>query len=230
MSVEIDLSGKVAVVTGGAGGIGSAVVERLTEAGAHCIVLDRTGVALPADVTDEVQIEQFFRNLGFMQPKIDILVTCAGMTLDNMMSKMSAADFRKVLDVNLTGTFICIQEAIKMMREGGSIITISSISAVGNLGQANYAASKAGVEALTRTAAIEYGKLGIRVNAIAPGPVPTEMLETVPEDKIKQWIEDTPLGRLAEANDIANMVLFLASDLSSFVTGQVHTVSGGLHF
>jgi len=230
MSVEIDLSGKVAVVTGGAGGIGSAAVERLTEAGAHCIVLDFKNVDVPVDVSDDAQVEQFFRDLGFVQPKLDILVTCAGITADGKMAEMTAVDFRKVLNVNLTGTFNCIQQAVKLMHEGGSIVTISSISAAGNYGQANYAASKAGVQALTSTAAIEYGKAGIRVNAIAPGPVPTEMLKTVPESVLEGWIKSTPLRKLTATEDIANTALFLASDLSSHVTGQVLTVSGGLRF
>lgn len=230
MSVEIDLSGKVAVVTGGAGGIGSAVIDKLTEAGAHCIVLDFKNVDVPVDVSDDIQVEQFFRRLGFMQPKIDILVTCAGITADGRIDKLSASDFQRVLQVNLMGTFNCIHQAVKLMREGGSIVTISSISAAGNYGQANYAASKAGVEAVTSTAAIEFGKVGIRVNAIAPGPVPTEMLKTVPENVLDGWIKATPLRKLTAAEDIANTALYLASDLSSQVTGQTLTVSGGLHF
>lgn len=232
MTVEIDLAGKVAVVTGGASGIGAAVVDLLAKAGADCVVVDRAGTDLPVDVSDEEQVVDFFRNLEYVRPHIDLLVTCAGITDDDFITKMTAEQFDRVLAVNLRGTFLCVREAAKHMatRGGGSIVTISSISANGNLGQANYAASKAGVIALSRTAALELARDNIRVNTICPGPVDTPMLATVPDKVRESFIKQTPARKLATPENIADLVLFLASDRSSHITGEVMTVSGGLHF
>lgn len=229
----INLSDKVAVVTGAASGIGAAVTTTLEEAGAKCLKADLRGTGWHCDVSDERKVSSMFEDmLGPADGHIDILVTCAGITDDSFLTSMTGEQFARVLNVNLLGTFFCVREAAKHMATsgGGSIVTISSISAAGNKGQANYAASKAGVIALSRTAALELARDGIRVNTICPGPVDTPMLETVPDGVLKGFIAQTPLHKLALPEDIANEALYLASDMSSHITGEARIVSGGLHF
>lgn len=245
MTVEIDLSGKRALVTGGLGGIGYAVVQKLADAGCHGAIFDivdkEKETTFNVDVSDPASVEEGFRKVRSTLGGLDILVNCAGVTADDLIignpSKgtrpMTAEQFRRVIEVNLTGTFLCLQQAALRMQtagNGGVIVNISSISSEGNAGQANYAASKAGVIALTRTAAQELARYDIRVNAIAPGPVDTNMIADVPDAIMEGYVKRTPLRKKATPQDIANEVLWLVSPLSSHVTGDVHTVSGGLRF
>jgi 3-oxoacyl-[acyl-carrier protein] reductase len=237
MALGIDLSDKRVVVTGGASGIGAAVVDTLLEAGATPIVIDRVMASLPdsyeADVSSEKSVERVFQLIGKGGP-IDGLVTCAGITRDGFLTQMSVAAFLAVVEVNLVGTFLSVREAVKLMAEdperGGSIVTISSIGADGNKGQANYAASKAGVIALTKTTAMEQGRNNVRANTILPGPIETPMLASVPEKVLDGWKKATPLGRIGQPADIANAVIFLLSPMASHITGAELPVSGGMHF
>ncbi len=243
----IDLKGKVALVTGAGQGIGASVAVELAKAGADVVVLDlkidadhnvckavrEQGVeclAVSADVSDEKSVENAFAAVKEKFGRLDILVNNAGITKDALSHKMSLEQFNKVLDVNLTGTFICAQKAMAMMAEqgGGAIVNFSSLSGfMGNVGQANYAASKAGVIGLTKTLALEGARKNIRVNAIAPGVIETPMTDAIPPEIKKNIISRIPLQRMGKPVDVANAVLFLASDLSSFITGHCIHINGG---
>jgi 3-oxoacyl-[acyl-carrier protein] reductase len=239
MAVGIDLDGQVAVVTGSLGGIGTEIIAVLNEAGATCVGLDmpeKEGEEhyFPVDITDEAGVESVFALITDQYGGVDILVNCAGITRDNWLLKMTAEQFDQVVAVNQRGTFLCMREAGKAMKaqgpeRGGRIVNISSIAREGNRGQVNYAGTKAAVSSMAAVAAEELGGFGIRVNAVAPGPVETEMLKTVPEDTRNMMVMMSALGKLAQPRDIANVVLFLVSDLASHITGETVTVSGGLH-
>ncbi len=238
MSGRSEFSDKVVVVTGASGGIGAAVAKRFRSDGALCVRLDvRTNGpnSYEIDVTSEASVVDVITGIAKTYKGIDVLVNCAGITEDGWMLRMSADDYLKVIMVNQFGTFLCMREVGKIMKaqgrqRGGAIVNLSSISAAGNPGQANYSASKAAVESMTQAAAGELGQFGIRVNAIAPGPVNTRMIETVPDATMASYIERTPLGEVQQPDDIANAAAFLASSQASRITGEVLTVSGGLHF
>lgn len=237
MSHVNKLKDKVVVVTGGASGIGAATVAYLADAGALPIVMDRDRVDDPMsfrlDITSEFAVVAAFAQIAQMHGTIDGLVTCAGITADSFLTEMTVEQFDAVIAVNLKGTFLAMREAAKLMQASGrmgSIVAISSLSAAGNKGQANYASSKAAVNALVATAALELGRFGIRVNSILPGPVDTPMLTTVPEGVKAAWVKSTPLGEIATPEDIAKVVLFLLGDASSHITGQHLVVSGGMRF
>ena len=239
---------KVAIVTGGASGIGREVSRIFSIEGAKTVIFD----------VDEVNIKNFekeIKDMGFYLEgykvdvsnfeevskvtnqvyekfgRIDILVNNAGITRDNFLTKMTIDDWNKVISINLTGTFNCTKAVIPFMyeKESGVIINVSSVVAIyGNIGQTNYIASKAGVIGLTKGWAKEFGKKGIRVNAVAPGFIKTPMTEKVPEKVIEFMVSKTPLGRMGEAVEVAKSIAFLSSDDASFITGVILNVDGGL--
>ncbi|MGH7683792.1 MAG: SDR family oxidoreductase [Vulcanimicrobiaceae bacterium] len=235
------LSGKVALVTGAASGIGRATARRFLAEGARVAAVDldeasiQKGVdgevlAIAADVSDETDVTSAVARIKAKYGKIDALAHFAGVTRDAMASKMDLDAWDLVLRVNLTGTFLVARTVANAMRDegnGGSIILTSSRSYLGNIGQANYAASKGGVVSLMRTMALEYGKFGIRVNALAPGFIETPMTSVVPDKLRNLAIEGTPLRRAGTAEEVAAVTLFLASEDSSYITGIVLAVDGG---
>lgn len=241
------LDGKVCVVTGGARGIGKGIVETFAREGARSVwALDVNETELSAlgkssssitgaavDVTSSEAVNAVIQRIRTESGAIDVLVNNAGITRDAMIHKMSDADWDAVINVNLKGVFFMTRAVAPIMMEAGrgSIICISSIVGLdGNIGQSNYAATKGGVVAMTKGWAREFARKGarVRVNAISPGYTRTPMIASVPEKVLEPIIARTPLGRLAEIRDIANAALFLASDESEFITGQVLRVDGGL--
>lgn len=242
------LENQVAVVTGGARGIGEAIGRKLAGEGAAIAVCDvmlegaqktaeeltKLGVkakAYAVNVTDGKQVGEVCEKIVSDFGRVDILVNNAGITRDNLLLRMSEADWDLVLDVNLKGAFLFTKALVPAMmkQRGGAIVNIASIVGVmGNAGQANYSASKAGMIGLTKTVAKEYAKRGVRVNAVAPGFIQTAMTDKLTDDQKKLQTDYIGLGRLGQAEDVANVVLFLASPLSSYVTGQVVGVDGGL--
>ena len=240
------LPGKVALVTGAAGGIGAATARRFGREGALVVVNDTKADGLEAvaadvraagskalvvagDVTKkadcELMVGAAVREFG----RLDILINNAGINRDAMAAKMTEEQWDTVLAVNLTGTFLCAQAALPGMRERGwgRVVNTSSIGSLGNIGQANYAASKAGVIGLTKTLALEYARYGVTVTAVAPGPVMTAMLAGVPDAIKEKIVAMVPVGRIAAPDEIASVHLFLASDEASFITGQVVFADGG---
>ncbi|GAB6109299.1 beta-ketoacyl-ACP reductase [Fusibacter bizertensis] len=235
------LEGKVAVVTGGAQGIGQCISETFAREGAKVIAVDMSDLSYTCEnvegyklnVTKRSDIEQFVAETVKKYGHIDILVNNAGITRDALVNKMTEEMWDLVIDVNLKGVFNLTQAIAPVMLEQkkGSIINIASVvGEYGNVGQSNYAATKAGVIALAKTWAKEFSRKGeaIRVNSVAPGYVNTEMMKTVPDKVLDPIRAKTMLGRLGEPQEIANAVLFLASDEASFVTGHNLSVNGGL--
>lgn len=233
------LKDKIAVVTGANGGIGKAICEVFLEQGASVIGLihinqdglDARVKYISVDVTDSSSCGNAFEKIQSLTDKVDILVNCAGITRDAMTRKMTEEQWDDVIDTNLKGVWNLTRLiGPSMQQQGfGSIINISSVVGIyGNIGQANYAATKAGIIGLTKTWAKEFSRGNVRVNAVAPGYTMTNMMKTVPEHLLERFKGQTMLGRLAEPLEIANAVLFLASDLSSYVTGEVLNVNGGM--
>ena len=234
------LEGKIAVVTGSARGIGRAIVEKLAAHGAKMIISCDMGEATyeqsnvvhkTLNVTNRDAIKTFVDEVEKEYGKIDILVNNAGITKDGLLMRMSEEQWDAVIDVNLKGVFNMTQAVSKSMLKArkGSIINMASVVGLhGNPGQTNYAATKGGVIAMSKTWAKEFGSRSVRSNCIAPGFIQTPMTDILPEDVIKGMLDATPLGRLGQVEDIANAVLFLASDESSFITGEVLSVAGGL--
>jgi 3-oxoacyl-[acyl-carrier protein] reductase len=235
------LQGKIAVVTGGAKGIGMEICKAFAAEGAFVIAADMGEMSYQAErvegwklnVTDVPGVQTFFEQVIAKYGRIDILVNNAGITKDAMTRKMTDEMWDAVINVNLKGVFNLTRLVGPQMEAvgGGSIINISSVVGVfGNIGQANYAASKAGIIGLTMTWAKEFARKGIpvRVNAIAPGYVMTDILKTVPEDLLAQFAKMTMLGRLGQPEEIAKAALFLASDDASYITGQTLNVNGGM--
>ena len=242
------LDGRNAIVTGSARGLGLAMAERFGEEGARVVLSDIDAAALeearhkltarglevsarPADVTNEDAMAALVRHCADRWGTLDVMVDNAGITRDGVLRKMTTDDFRQVIDVHLVGGWLGTKMASLQMREqgtGGSIINISSMSGkVGNPGQTNYSAAKAGLIGLTKAAAKEGARYRIRVNAIQPGFIRTAMTDTMPQDVLSERIAEIPLGRIGEPLDVANTALFLASDLSSYLTGITIEVSGG---
>ncbi len=248
MGVTIDLSGKAALVTGAARGIGRAIALRLAEAGANVALVDLEAglcaeaaarvselgvkaVALGADVADFAQAgaaaERALAELG----RLDILVNNAGITRDGLFLRMSEQDFDRVLAVNLKGCFNFCRALARTMTKAraGRIINVASVIGItGNAGQANYAAAKAGLLGLTKSLAKEFGSRNVTVNAVAPGFIATDMTGALPAEVKEESRKAIPLGRFGTPEDVAGAVLFLASDLASYVTGHVLLADGGM--
>ena len=235
------LKDKIAVVTGAGNGIGRAIAEVFLDNGAKVVGLDLVPgeswnedlTCLQADVSSAADCRRVYGEICALYDRIDVLVNCAGITRDAMTWKMTEEQFDQVIAVDLKGVWNLTRLIGPEMRRqrSGSIINISSaIGLFGNVGQVNYAAAKAGVHGMTMTWAKEFalGGSNVRVNAVAPGWTMTDMMKTVPETLLDQFRSQTMLGRLAEPADIANAVLFLASDLSEYITGEVLSVNGGL--
>ena len=244
----MELQDKVALVTGGAQGIGKTISEELSREGAHVVLgdvnlegsqaaadsINRNGgsaSAVKIDVSNAEEVQQVFDSISKDRKPVDILVNNAGITRDGLMVRMKESDWDLVLNINLKGSFLCSQQAAKQMmkQKSGVIVNIASIVGVmGNFGQANYSSSKAGVIGLTKTLAREVASRGIRVNAIAPGFIDTEMTRVLAEDVRQKLIEQIPLARLGLPEDVARCVAFLVSDRSSYITGQVINLNGGM--
>ena len=240
-----DLKGKVAIVTGASRGIGAAIVKRLADAGATVVAVARSiesceGAALcrKVDVSNAAEVDDCVKATLEQFGRVDVLVNNAGVTKDGLLMRMSDADWDLVVDINLKGTFLFTRAVArpKMKNKGadgapcgGSIVNITSVVGItGNAGQANYTASKGGVIALTKTVAKELGSRRIRCNAVAPGFIVSAMTDKLPDELKKQYAESIPLKRFGTGEDIANCVAWLAGEESSYVTGQVISVNGGM--
>jgi 3-oxoacyl-[acyl-carrier protein] reductase len=245
MALTIDLSGKTAFVTGSTRGIGLAIARTLHAAGAKVAVVGRDleraravasdlgdrAAGFNCDVADAGQVDAAVAAAEKALGPIDILVNNAGLTRDNILLRLTDADWDTVLDANLKGAFHTTRATIKgmMKRRFGRIINITSIVGLtGNKGQANYAASKAGLVGLTKSVAKEYASRNILVNCIAPGFIETDMTNALPDEARATLLEEIALGRLGRPEDVAGTVLFLASDLAGYITGQVVVVDGGM--
>ncbi len=240
----IDLTGKTAVITGASRGIGRTIAEKLHQAGAKVILIARNEEKLkeisetlrnclyfPLDITDRQKVTETFKEIQ-KENQIDILVNNAGITKDNILMMMKEEEIDEVIDTNLKSVFFITKQVVRKMlkQRSGRIINITSIiGLMGNPGQSNYAASKAGIIGFTKSLAKEIGSRNITVNAIAPGFIETDMTKDLPEENKKAMLESIPLKRTGTPEDVANAVLFLASDLASYITGTVINVSGGMY-
>ena len=242
------LKDKVAIITGAARGIGFAIAETLAQNGALSVIIDLNkddvdfavqkiddagfkAIGYACDVTDSENLGIVFKDIHSKFDKIDILVNNAGITKDDLLMKMKEADWDVVINVNLKGTFNCIQKVSRFMlkQKSGVIINISSIIGImGNPGQANYAASKGGIIALTKSAAKEFASRNIRVNAIAPGFIQTEMTDKLPKEVVDKYLAAIPLSCMGTVKDVANLCVFLVSNEAKYLTGQTINVDGGL--
>jgi 3-oxoacyl-[acyl-carrier protein] reductase len=248
--IEVSLEGKVALVTGGSRGIGRAIALELAERGADVGInyagneaaaaqvvkevenMGRKALAIQADVSNPSAVDEMFKKVLDVFGRIDILVNNAGITRDNLLMRMKEEDWDQVIDINLKGAFLCTKAVLRQMmrQKAGRIINITSISSVaGTAGQANYASSKAGLIALTKTTAREVASRGITVNAVAPGFIQTEMTDVLGEEYKQQLLEQIPLGRIGDPKDVARLVGFLASDDAAYITGQTIHVNGGMY-
>jgi 3-oxoacyl-[acyl-carrier protein] reductase len=234
------LDGKLALVTGASRGIGRAIAEELARAGATVVLGYRSGKdeaeelaaaiggrAVQADVSSSEEAKRLVAEAG----DVDVLVNNAGLTRDGLLARMSDDDWRTVIETNLSSVFYTCRAVTRpmMKKRGGSIVNISSIVGVhGNWGQTNYGASKAGIIGFTKSLARELGSRNIRANVVAPGYVKTALTDVLPEEATAAMVQQTPLGRVADPEEIAGAVRFLASDQASFITGEVLLVDGGL--
>lgn len=239
------LKDKIAIVTGGAAGIGAAIAKKFIENDAVVIVVDvdeelgkATTISMGAkahfyyiNIADEQSVNETIDKIANNFAKIDILVNNAGVTNDRLLVRMTKDDWEKVININLTGTFLVTKAVVKYMMKQrfGKIINIASvIGLIGNVGQANYAASKAGIIGFTKSCAKEFASRNIIVNAIAPGFIETRMTEKLPEEIKQTYFKLIPLGRFGKPEDVANLALFLASDQANYITGQVIAIDGGM--
>ncbi|MBS3812832.1 3-oxoacyl-ACP reductase FabG [Candidatus Bipolaricaulota bacterium] len=241
----MDFSGEVAIVTGGGTGIGKEITRRLVERGVKTQIFSRRkGEAtadelgklcgfIPTDISNYESVTDSVRETVDHHGRIDYLVNNAGLTADNLLLRMSPDQWTKIIEVNLSGTFNCTKAALKYLIKGGigNIINISSVSGIlGNPGQANYAAAKAGIIGFTKSVAQEYGSRNLRANVVAPGFVDTELTRDIPERKKNSYLKNVILERFADPSEIAEPTMFLLSDQASYITGTVVRVDGGLSF
>jgi 3-oxoacyl-[acyl-carrier protein] reductase len=245
--IRYDFSNKVALVTGSSRGIGAEILRRFVQAGAQGVLhywADPDGanqrdaeavakelgqvICVPADVREPAEVEKLFQQVKQQFGGLDILVNNAGILKDRSIRKMTHDDWNAVISTNLTGVFNCCKSAVEVLRDGGHIVNIASVAGmVGIHGQANYAAAKAGVIGLTRSLAKELARRGITVNAVAPGVIQTAMIQDIKAEVLAEYVKQIPIGRLGLPQDVANAVLFLASDDTSYITGQVLPITGG---
>lgn len=247
--MQINLQNKVAIVTGAGRGIGRTIAETLAHAGAAVVVnyksnsaaaeevvkaieaADGHALAVQADVSTAEGVDALFKAAQDAFGRLDILVNNAGITRDGLLLRMKEDDFDAVLDTNLRGVFLCTKAALRPMTKakGGRIINITSVvGLMGNAGQANYAAAKAGLIGFTKSVAREMASRAITVNAVAPGYIETELTDVLNEQVRGAILENIPLGRLGTTQDVASLVCFLASDAAAYITGQTMTVDGGM--
>ena len=245
----MDFKGKNIIVTGATRGIGLTIAEAFAKQGANVAIcgtredaVNKAAENLAAfggkvlgravNISRAQESDAFVADVVKEFGSLDVLVNNAGITKDNLAVRMTEEDWRAVIDVNLTGTFFMSKAALKVMfkKRAGNVVNISSVvGEMGNAGQANYVASKAGIIGLTKTLAKEFGSRNIRVNAVAPGFVRTAMTDALPQDVKEKALENVPLKRFAETQDIAKAVLFLASEDASYITGHILSVNGGLY-
>ena len=238
---------KVAVVTGGANGIGKATVLGMAQEGAKVVIVDlnpagedlaeqiRTdggeAIFIECNVSQAEPVQAMIKQVIDSYGQIDILINNAGITRDNLIMKMKEEDWNLVLSVNLSSAYHCSKAVVRpmMKKRTGRIINLASVVGLaGQAGQANYAASKGGIIAFTKSLARELGSRNITVNAVAPGFIKTQLTDVLPKEQVEFTVSNTPLGRLGEVEDVAKAIMFLASDDAAFITGQVLTVDGGL--
>jgi 3-oxoacyl-[acyl-carrier protein] reductase len=249
MNDLLDFTGKVVLVTGSSRGIGAEMIKAFGKHGAQCVVnyltdaeglnkTDATNVAkeleeplvIECDVTQPGQVESMMTEIGDKRGGLDVLVNNSGIIRDRTIKKMSVEEFESVVRVNLTGTFIVTQKAAAILRSGGRIVNLSSVSGqMGLFGQANYSSSKAAIIALTKVSAREFARQNITVNAIAPGFIDVGMSKGMPEEVAQNFVKQIPLGRLGHVNEIVDAALFLASPMASYITGHVLNVNGGFY-
>jgi 3-oxoacyl-[acyl-carrier protein] reductase len=249
MNDPLDFTGKVVLVTGSSRGIGAEMIKAFGKYGAQCVVnyltdaeglnkTDATNVAkeleeplvIECDVTQPAQVEAMMVEIGNKRGGLDILVNNSGIIRDRTIKKMSVEEFESVVRVNLTGTFTVTQKAAAILRSGGRIVNLSSVSGqMGLFGQANYSSSKAAIIALTKVSAREFARQNITVNAIAPGFIDVGMSKGMPEELAQNFVKQIPLGRLGQVHEIVDATLFLASPMASYITGHVLNVNGGFY-
>ena len=249
MTNPLDFTGKVVLVTGSSRGLGAEMIKAFGNRGAQCVVnwvsdstgqnkSDATAVAqelknpllIECDVTNPEQVESMMMEIGDKRGGLDVLVNNSGIIRDRTIKKMSMEEFESVVRVNLTGTFNVTQKAAAILRSGGRIVNLSSVSGqMGLFGQANYSSSKAAIIALTKVSAREFARQNITVNAIAPGFIDVGMSKGVPDEAMQNFIKQIPLGRLGDVSEIVNAALFLASPMASYITGHVLNVNGGFY-
>ena len=243
--MDINLKDKKIILTGGSRGIGLSILEKLYSLGSQILIigsnkenLEKTKSKYPKilieafDLGDHDQIPNLFKNCMQQLGGLDVLINNAGITRDNLAIRMSKDEWSKVIDVNLTSSFLMSQEAIKLMLKSkkGSIVNITSVVAhLGNAGQVNYASSKAALIAMSKSLAREYAKKNIRVNCISPGFIETDMTSVLKEDQKAMLLNNIPMGKMGLGNDIANGAIFLASDMSSYITGETIHINGGMY-
>jgi 3-oxoacyl-[acyl-carrier protein] reductase len=246
---DLDFTGKVVLVTGSSRGIGAEMIKAFAERGAKCIVnyfsdpqgqnrADAEAVAkelkepllIDADVTKPDQVEAMMKQIQEKRTGLDVLVNNSGIIRDRTIKKMSFEEFESIVRVNLTGTFNVTQKAMSILRNGGRVINMSSVSGqMGLFGQANYSSSKAAIIALTKVSARELARQNITVNAIAPGFIDVGMSKGMPDEVTETFKKQIPLGRLGDVHEIVDAALFLASPMASYVTGHVLNVNGGFY-
>ena len=249
MTAPFDFTGKVVLVTGSSRGLGAALIKAFDDRGAHCVVnfisdpegknkADAENVArglkhplvVECDVTNPDQVEAMMAAISEKFNGLDVLVNNSGIIRDRTIKKLTLEEFESVLRVNLAGTFNATQKAAGILRQGGRIINLSSVSGqMGLFGQANYSSSKAAIIALTKVSAREFARQQITVNAIAPGFIDIGMSKGMPDEVTENFKKQIPLGRLGEAHEIVDAALFLASPMASYITGHVLNVNGGYY-